>query len=121
MDVLFIFGCGVLVMYLFMGLAINILIFLWSKMKGMDRIEEKWDMIINSLSGFFYFLISGMIFWLPVTLMFFLERQKINRKKEDQLNKDETDLEEVYEGSSVWRFIRHPYQSYRSWFYEYYE
>lgn len=89
----------------------------------MDRFEENWDIIINSLSGFLYYLISGMFFWLPVTIMFLLERQKTEEPNAEIENEAEDEIEDegIYEDSSIWRFIRHPYRSYRMWFYQYHK
>ena len=121
MEIILIFGCGVLAMYLFIGFVINVIIFMWSKMKGMDRFEESWDIIINSLSGFCYYLISGMFFWLPVTIMFLLERQKTEEPCVEEEVEDEIEDEGIYPDASIWRLIRHPYRSYRMWFYQYHK
>ncbi|MED0675275.1 hypothetical protein ABEV55_14665 [Aneurinibacillus thermoaerophilus] len=111
MDVIAIFIGGMVAAYFITGFIINFLLFLWAKMKAQDRWVPEWDMVLNSFWGLLYFLFIGSIFWFYAAYRFVLK----------QGNEEQIEQRDVKENHTLFYKLRHPYLTYKRWFYEYYE
>jgi hypothetical protein len=92
------------VIYLLIGLILNLFIFLFAKMKSLDERYVGWQDILNSVTGFLYFMFNGCLYWMPVFISFFR-----GRKSEEQ------EVEEDPETSWWWN-VKNPYKSLKNWF-----
>lgn len=67
------------VIYMSIGLSLIFFVFLKAKVQDLDDRHADWYSVLNSVTGFLYFMVIGSVVWLPMFIMLLGERRGLRR------------------------------------------